>query len=362
MHPDANHARARFLSRSTPFWYVCSMPKRAADPYNHARIAEKARLASQGSTQAQGDPLMFEPISVSPEKPLSGARPERRQSRRAGVSLLVHIRSTDLAGGDFEDVRTTINASRKNVYFFTRLDRYYRGMHLRIISPYDPKPGVVDLEQNGEVTRVQRLDGGYGVAVAILPAAPSRPASRSAQGTSSGSSSLSAAAAASASQSAHLEIERRCASRSPFVAPVELIDIRTGSRIQARIADLSLRGCYVDTLNPLPIGSAVRLQIRRADEIFDALANVSSSHVGSGMGLVFADLTLPQRTRLCSWLGETPLPPETEFSPVPPPRRRRPVADEDQPYAVKLIHVLVRKGLLSQSEASELLSDPETPQ
>src|ERR1700740_2813418 len=107
---------------------------------------------------------MSERLSVTQEKSASSACSERRQSRRAGVSLLVHIRSTDLADGNFEEVRTTINASRKNVYFFTRLDRYCRGMRVRIICPYDRKPGIVDLEQNGEVTRVQRLDGGYGVA------------------------------------------------------------------------------------------------------------------------------------------------------------------------------------------------------
>ena len=289
---------------------------------------------------------MSERVSVSQEKPPTSARPERRQSRRAGVSLPVHIRSVELADGDFQEARTTINASRRSVYFFTPFDRYYRGMRLRVICPYDPKPDGTDLEQDGEVMRVQRLDGrGYAVAVAI-------------SGPTSASASISLQK--TSAQQARVETERRCTSRSPFVAPVELIDMRTGSRIPARVGDLSLRGCYVDTLNPLPVGSNVRLQIFCAGEAFDVLARVRSSHLGSGMGLVFADPTPAQRTTLRNWLGQRPLPAETAFSPASPRRRRPQVAAGDHLYAVRLIHALVRKGLLTQSEGSALLSDPES--
>jgi hypothetical protein len=279
------------------------------------------------------------------------ARPERRESRRAGVSLRVRIRAAD---SNFEEFRTTLNASRKAVYFFTRVDRYCKGMRLRITSPYDDQPGVVNLEQEGEVVRVQAVPGGYGVAVVLLPgrkaATTARPPELLGREQATAKPNV---------EVTRLEIERRCASRSAFVAPVELIDMRTGSRIHARVADLSVRGCYIDTLNPLPAGSAVRLQIRRADEMFDALANVSSSHAGSGMGLVFADLALPQSEMLRSWLGESLLPPDMGFSAPQQASKRRRAGEADQMYALRLIHALVRKGILSKSEASELLADPD---
>jgi hypothetical protein len=303
--------------------------------------------------------ISLEKSTQASEKPatLSSARPERRQSRRAGVSLVVRIRTVDFHDGNFEEVRTTLNASRKSVYFFTRADRYYKGMRLRITSPYNP--GVTELEQTGEVTRVQRLPDGYGIAVALLPTS-SAISSRPPAANVHAQSSLAETADPFATPTTRSEAERRCASRTPFIAPIELIDMRTGSRIQARISDLSLRGCYVDTLNPLPVDSAVRLQIRRREELFDALARVSSSHAGSGMGLVFADLSLAQRTTLYNWLGDSALPPEAAaFSPHRAPQKRRQPTDVDQLYAVRLIHALVRKGLLSASEASELLSDPD---
>ena len=299
------------------------------------------------------------------------ARPERRQNRRAGVSLQVRVRTADFNDGQLEEVRTTENASRKAIYFFTTLDRYYKGMRLHVTSPYDPKAGSANLEQDGEVIRVHRREGGYGVAIALGPARVSASTQAAPSGAYATSSSLQSSAPLAAYQISSgrersaSEIERRVATRSPFIASVELIDMRTGSLIQARVSDLSLRGCYIDTLNPLPQSAAVRLQIRRNDEVFDALAHVSSAHAGSGMGLVFSDITLAQAALLRSWLGESALPPEMAFAAARPANRTTQITkttqnvDANTIYAVRLIHALVRKGVLSQSEATELLRDPE---
>jgi len=293
----------------------------------------------------------------------SSARPDRRQSRRAGLSLQVRLRAADFNDGNFEEVRTTVNVSRKALYFFTQLDRYYKGMRIRVTFPYNPKPGVADLEQDGEVVRVDRRQDGYGVAVALSSAnsSSSAPGANSIARSSSATlySPATQVSVQSVSTPNRVEIERRCASRSPFVAPIELIDMRAGSSIQARVSDLSLRGCYVDTLNPLPIGAAIRLQIRHADATFNALAHVSSSHVGSGMGVVFAEISLAQRMTLRNWLGDSALPPEIGFSAPRQSVKRARADDVEQLYAVRLIHALVRKGIFSQSEASELLRDPD---
>jgi hypothetical protein len=149
--------------------------------------------------------------------------------------------------------------------------------------------------------------------------------------------------------------ERRNGTRAPFIAPIDMVEMRTGSRIQARTSDLSLQGCYVDTLNPLPIGAAVRLQMQRGGMILDVLANVSSRHAGSGMGLVFGEITEAQRAVLDNWLGELGLPPRMLFENAFPPPKQASPADAD--CAERLVQVLVRKGVLSQSEAMEVLRD-----
>ena len=269
--------------------------------------------------------------------------------RRAGISLQVRIRSADFNDGNFDEVRLTQNASRKAIYFFTQLNRYYKGMRVRVTSPYDPNAGAANLEQIGEVVRLHRREDGYGVAVALLsclqPTTQFASANLSAQ-----SASPQAPTVASTAPS-----ERRNGARAPFIAPIDMVEMCTGSHIQARTSDLSLQGCYVDTLNPLPIGAAVRLQIQRAGMILDVLANVSSRHAGSGMGLVFGEITEAQRAVLESWLGELGLPPRMLFeNAFPPPKQALP-ADAD--CAARLVQVLLRKGVLSQSEAMEVLRD-----
>lgn len=269
--------------------------------------------------------------------------------RRAGVSLQVRIRTADFNDGNFEEVKMTQNASRKAIYFITQLDRYYKGMRVRVTSPYDPGAGAANLEQVGEVARVHRREDGYGVAVAILSGLQPTAMQTGISSAAALSASPHGSAIASSAPS-----DRRCATRSAFVSPVEMVEMRTGSRIHARTSDLSQQGCYVDTLNPLPVGAAVRLQIHRGDATLDVLANVSSRHAGSGMGLVFGEITEAQRAILEGWLNELRLPPRAVFDrPFP---AADPASSLGNDCATRLVNVLLRKGALSQSEAREILS------
>ena len=271
--------------------------------------------------------------------------------RRAGISLQMRIRSADFNDGNFEEVRTTQNASRKAVYFFTKLNRYYKGMRVRVTSPYDPDAGAGNLEQIGEVVRVQRKGDMYGVAIALSSYGYTAPTPAAMANTSP----AQPAAAQAKPDATYSQSERRCASRAPFIAPVEMVEMRTGSRIQARTSDLSPQGCYVDTLNPLPVGAAVRLQIQRRGKVLDVLAHVSSRHAGSGMGLVFAELAPAQSSLLASWLEELGLPPRAIFGEPFPASNK--AASRSGDCAARLVQMLLRKGMLSQSEAMEVLRD-----
>ena len=288
---------------------------------------------------------------------VSEKRAERRQIRRAGISLQVRVRSADSNDGNFDEVQMTQNASRKAIYFFTGLNRYYKHMRVRVTCPYDPNAREANLEQIGEVVRVHRRADGYGVAVAMP--AKGQVASTEFAGGSGGTVSESAQATGNSTPT-----ERRCATRMPFVAPVEIVELRTGSRIKARTSDLSPQGCYVDTLNPLPVGESVRLQIYRAGLILDALATVSARHAGSGMGLAFGELTNPQKAVLESWLNELGMP-DVVFENLFPRSKgthgstqvgtSAGASVQEADYVVRLVRVLLRKGILSQSEAKEVL-------
>lgn len=55
--------------------------------------------------------------------------------------------------------------------------------------------------------------------------------------------------------------ERRKVPRYPFIASAEETDLNSGARVSARVSELSLRGCYLDTLNPFPMGSRIKLLV-----------------------------------------------------------------------------------------------------
>src|SRR5437899_400677 len=58
-----------------------------------------------------------------------------------------------------------------------------------------------------------------------------------------------------------MEQEHRGAPRFPFIAAAEVLAENNGSRMTARISDLSVSGCYVDTINPLADGTLVQVKI-----------------------------------------------------------------------------------------------------
>jgi hypothetical protein len=260
---------------------------------------------------------------------------ERRQIRRARVSLELRIRPAAFNDVTFDEVRSTKNVSRDGFYFFTPHDRYYEGMRLRI-TPASATLAEADWEKGGKVARVDRLDAGFGVAVVF-----SKHCTVSSGRVQSGQAGKD---------------ERRYAQRQSFIATTEVIDARTGARILARTADLSTGGCYIDTLNPLPLDTLVRLQIQKESATVEFCARVTTCHPGSGMGLVFEGMTLQQRSTLAKWLGKQAVDLESD-SAVLPPTEATTDQYEDQPRFARLLDILTRKGVLSQSEALSLLRD-----
>lgn len=263
---------------------------------------------------------------------------ERREIRRVDVSFRLRIRPADYSSQDFEDVQVTLNASRKAFYFFTMLDCYQLGMRVMVTRLYGGDGGA-GWEEPGQVVRVHRREGGYGVVVQLEPRRH-----------------LARSDAQKAFQREGKQLpERRRAGRKPFTAAAEVTDMRTATCLRGRISDLSLHGCYVDTLNPFPVGSTLRLQIFQDGQVLDALASVSSHHPGWGMGLVFGDLADEQRLMLENWLTGPPAAVESSVRTSQQEAANPMRVKTHQPYGARLVQLLVRKGVLSQSEAMEVL-------
>src|SRR4029077_5731864 len=99
-----------------------------------------------------------------------------------------------------------------------------------------------------------------------------------------------------------MDNDRRQSARFPFIASAEVLSQTAGTRLIARISDISATGCYVDTINPLVDGTPVRLKILTEIHVFEAPATVVYSVAHLGMGLIFGEVLPKSQDVLQSWL------------------------------------------------------------
>lgn len=98
--------------------------------------------------------------------------------------------------------------------------------------------------------------------------------------------------------------QKRAVRRCSLVASAEVTELSSGTRLSGRTWELSVGGCYLDTLNPFPKGTAVGLRIVRDQGVFETKARVAYCDPASGMGLAFTEMTPDQRLLLETWLAE----------------------------------------------------------
>jgi hypothetical protein len=98
--------------------------------------------------------------------------------------------------------------------------------------------------------------------------------------------------------------DRRGAARYPLILVAEVAEANGTAALNARSSDVSRTGCYIDTLNPMPVSTQVKVRLRHGDEVFDAPARVMYVCPGLGMGVMFhKDLTDTQLAILDRWLA-----------------------------------------------------------
>jgi hypothetical protein len=99
--------------------------------------------------------------------------------------------------------------------------------------------------------------------------------------------------------------------------PLELRDDRgPGSRMQTGTADISGRGCYVETMLPLARGTELNISLWIESEKVDTTGIVRSCDGGVGMGIEFTGMELESQERLQRYLEK--LDRESQSSTAPP--------------------------------------------
>jgi len=102
------------------------------------------------------------PVATVPQPQYS----EARKSRRAKIAKPVRVRPSEPRDEHFEDLPTSVNASREGIYFISRKNSYYKGMRVFVTFPFSSPHDPMNCEYVAEVVRVEELPNGkFGVAV-----------------------------------------------------------------------------------------------------------------------------------------------------------------------------------------------------
>jgi len=216
----------------------------------------------------------------------------RRRNPRARISLPIRVRSADFVDDQVDEVRATINVSRGGLYFISQRSSYHRGMKVLLTIPFRDFVADAGPEERGEVVRVDHFkDGRAGVAVRLLKSTESK--------------TVYKVHPSKAEETKKSPItEHRSAARLPFLTEAEVMEPPAGTWLKTRLSDLSLSGCYVDTLHPLPVGARIRLRVLRNKIILEVLATVIYSQPRLGMGVSFTQLSPEQQSVRENWLAD----------------------------------------------------------
>ena len=98
--------------------------------------------------------------------------------------------------------------------------------------------------------------------------------------------------------------KRRAVRRCQLVASAEVTERDAQTKLSARISEIGLGGCYVDTLSPFPDGTLIRIRIIRDSGAFECEAKVVYIQDGFGMGIAFTNVALDQSRLLQNWIAD----------------------------------------------------------
>jgi hypothetical protein len=88
------------------------------------------------------------------------------------------------------------------------------------------------------------------------------------------------------------------------VANAEVSETASQIRIFARVSEISMNGCYLDMINPLPVGTEIFVKIFTETDFFESAATVVYSQPNLGVGLMFQDISRHFLPSLQKWLLE----------------------------------------------------------
>jgi hypothetical protein len=156
-------------------------------------------------------------------------------------------------------------------------------------------------------------------------------------------------------------VERRRFPRVSCRIEATVVDETSAMNLQVKVTDLSLGGCYVEMLAPLPLGSSVELALDTAQGAIHARGKVVVAQAGMGMSIAFTSIAPEDFEMLREIAPPVPRSSERERAIPRGPKRPAPsngrssrrasqIAPSTQEVLEAILRILLRKGIVSEEE------------
>ena len=269
----------------------------------------------------------------------------RRSEQRIAISLPVTVRGLDARGNPF-----TVDTATHDISF--------AGASLEGLKDLVAPGAKIEVESNGRRAwyRIRWVgeDGGsragrigircleHGRYIWGLAPKGWEPDTYEPSAVAEAEASL---ASVTAAFSAWTGPERRQFARHPCRIESRLSVEGSSAGLTGKITDISLGGCYVETLSPLPSETSVRLSFELDGAVLEPTGKVCSTQIGMGMGIAFTSMTPAEFEAL------------RKFAPpmAPPADSASHFAATSSEALDAVVRLLLRKGVLKSSELSEEL-------
>jgi len=101
---------------------------------------------------------------------------------------------------------------------------------------------------------------------------------------------------------------KRANPRFSFFADGE-VTLRDGKSVLTQLSEISSRGCYIGTLEPIPTGTELRICIQDGMTTCELNGKVIYMHSGGGlgifgMGVLFGEMGAEQHSAIEAWLRQ----------------------------------------------------------
>ena len=163
------------------------------------------------------------------------------------------------------------------------------------------------------------------------------------------------------------QIERRRFPRVSCRIEANVVDELSAMNLQVKVTDVSVGGCYVEMLAPLPVNSSVELTLDTSQGAIHARGKVIVSQTGMGMGIAFTGMSpedferlraiAPPVAQTSERLHTKPWPavrvPEIPSNGARASKRSLQVAPSTQEVLESILRILLRKGIVSEEEMAE---------